>query len=53
MESLVELRKWDKIYGDGAQERKRKAYSIGFTGAESGTEPTVPAPEQQNSGSKS
>ncbi|KAJ2779375.1 hypothetical protein H4R18_004043 [Coemansia javaensis] len=30
MESLVELRKWDKIYGDGAQERKRKAHSIGF-----------------------
>ncbi|KAJ2685720.1 hypothetical protein GGH99_003681 [Coemansia sp. RSA 1285] len=53
MESLVELRKWDKIYGDGAQERKRKSYSIGFTGAESGTEPTVSAPEQQNPGSKS
>ncbi|KAJ2055088.1 hypothetical protein GGI08_004271 [Coemansia sp. S2] len=32
MESLVELRKWDKIYGDGAQERNRKAYSIGFAG---------------------
>ncbi|KAJ2003634.1 hypothetical protein H4R26_002962 [Coemansia thaxteri] len=32
MESLVELRKWDKIYGDGAQERNRRAYSIGFAG---------------------
>ncbi|KAJ1965227.1 hypothetical protein GGI12_000916 [Dipsacomyces acuminosporus] len=30
MESLIELRKWDKMYGDSAQERKRK-YSIGFT----------------------
>ncbi|KAI8322781.1 AAA-domain-containing protein, partial [Martensiomyces pterosporus] len=29
MGSLVELRKWDKMYGDGAQERKRK-HSIGF-----------------------
>ncbi|KAJ2083030.1 hypothetical protein H4R24_001146 [Coemansia sp. RSA 988] len=33
MESLVELRKWDKIYGDGAQERKRKFHSIGFANA--------------------
>ncbi|KAJ1951940.1 hypothetical protein EC988_003824 [Linderina pennispora] len=31
MESLVELRKWDKIYGDGAQERKR-THTIGFAG---------------------
>ncbi|KAJ2358369.1 hypothetical protein GGF43_000848, partial [Coemansia sp. RSA 2618] len=29
MESLVELRKWDKLYGDGAQERQRKL-SMGF-----------------------
>ncbi|KAJ2744066.1 hypothetical protein GGI20_003261 [Coemansia sp. BCRC 34301] len=40
MESLVELRKWDKIYGDGAQERSRKAYSIGFAGP-----PTPPPPQ--------
>ncbi|KAJ2681489.1 hypothetical protein H4R19_007332, partial [Coemansia spiralis] len=33
MESLVELRKWDKIYGDGAQERQRKFHAIGFAGA--------------------
>ncbi|KAJ1719615.1 hypothetical protein LPJ53_005651 [Coemansia erecta] len=33
MESLVELRKWDKIYGDGAQERKRRQLSMGFAGA--------------------
>ncbi|PIA18015.1 AAA-domain-containing protein [Coemansia reversa NRRL 1564] len=33
MESLVELRKWDKIYGDGAQERKHKFHSIGFANA--------------------
>ncbi|KAJ1729527.1 hypothetical protein LPJ61_003477 [Coemansia biformis] len=33
MESLVELRKWDRIYGDGAQERKRKVHAIGFAGA--------------------
>ncbi|KAJ2630672.1 hypothetical protein H4R22_002505 [Coemansia sp. RSA 1290] len=32
MESLMELRKWDKIYGDGAQERNRKM-SIGFANA--------------------
>ncbi|KAI9474441.1 P-loop containing nucleoside triphosphate hydrolase protein [Coemansia mojavensis] len=32
MESLTELRKWDKIYGDGAQERNRKM-SIGFANA--------------------
>ncbi|KAJ1932118.1 hypothetical protein GGF37_007166, partial [Kickxella alabastrina] len=30
MESLIELRKWDKMYGDGAQERKHKHHSIGF-----------------------
>ncbi|KAJ2895636.1 hypothetical protein GGI21_005127, partial [Coemansia aciculifera] len=41
MESLVELRKWDKIYGDGAQERNRKAYSIGFTGPPA-TSPSIP-----------
>ncbi|KAJ1802596.1 hypothetical protein LPJ56_006123, partial [Coemansia sp. RSA 2599] len=33
MESLVELRKWDKLYGDGAQERGRKQLSIGFGAA--------------------
>ncbi|KAJ2366591.1 hypothetical protein H4S01_002624 [Coemansia sp. RSA 2610] len=32
MESLVELRKWDKLFGDGAQERNRKL-SIGFANA--------------------
>ncbi|KAJ1859200.1 hypothetical protein GGH12_002916 [Coemansia sp. RSA 1822] len=32
MESLVELRKWDKLYGDGAQERNRKM-TIGFANA--------------------
>ncbi|KAJ2549032.1 hypothetical protein EV175_004600, partial [Coemansia sp. RSA 1933] len=37
MESLVELRKWDKLYGDGAQERRRKSSSIGFAGAEEAT----------------
>ncbi|KAJ2155901.1 hypothetical protein GGF46_005531 [Coemansia sp. RSA 552] len=33
MESLAELRKWDKLYGDGAQERSRKVHSIGFASA--------------------
>ncbi|KAJ2395237.1 hypothetical protein GGI05_001677, partial [Coemansia sp. RSA 2603] len=33
MESLVELRKWDKIYGDGAQGRKRRQLSMGFARA--------------------
>ncbi|KAJ2584615.1 hypothetical protein GGH95_000261 [Coemansia sp. RSA 1836] len=43
MESLVELRKWDKIYGDGAQERNRKAYSIGFAGPPSSPPPQATA----------
>ncbi|KAJ2399407.1 hypothetical protein GGI23_002675 [Coemansia sp. RSA 2559] len=50
MESLVELRKWDKLYGDGAQERKRKPSSIGFAGAEAAPETAVAkAAEQQGS----
>lgn len=30
MQTLVELRKWDSMYGDGAAQRKKKSSSIGF-----------------------
>jgi SpoVK/Ycf46/Vps4 family AAA+-type ATPase len=30
METLVELRKWDGLYGDGASKRKHKPNGIGF-----------------------
>lgn len=30
METLVELRKWDGLYGDGASKRKQKPTGIGF-----------------------
>ncbi|KAJ2236826.1 hypothetical protein IWW45_001474 [Coemansia sp. RSA 485] len=46
MESLVELRKWDKLYGDGAQERNRKQLSIGFGAAI----PTATASDSNTSG---
>ncbi|KAJ1837783.1 hypothetical protein LPJ57_011325, partial [Coemansia sp. RSA 486] len=46
MESLVELRKWDKLYGDGAQERNRKQLSIGFGAAI----PTATASDSNASG---
>ncbi|KAJ1769265.1 hypothetical protein LPJ74_004202 [Coemansia sp. RSA 1843] len=53
MESLVELRKWDKLYGDGAQERNRKPSSIGFAGAEATTEAaSAAAAGQKGSSSK-
>ncbi|KAJ2888597.1 hypothetical protein FB639_000529, partial [Coemansia asiatica] len=48
MESLIELRKWDKLYGDGAQERGRKQLSIGFGAAAAG----VPAITAADSNSK-
>ncbi|KAJ1797258.1 hypothetical protein LPJ59_003252 [Coemansia sp. RSA 2399] len=51
MESLVELRKWDKLYGDGAQERNRKPSSIGFAGVEAAPEAAAAAKAAEQQGS--